>query len=66
MQDVYKNVEKYNLGKKHKVLIAFDDMIADMITNKNLNPIVTELFVRGSKFNISIICITHSCYKVPK
>ena len=66
MQDVYKNVEKYNLGKKHKVLIAFDDMIADMITNKNLNPIVTELFVRGSKFNISIIYITQSCYKVPK
>ena len=61
MQDVYKNVEKYNLGKKHKVLIAFDDMIADMITNKNLNPIVTERFIRGSKFNISIIFITQSC-----
>ena len=66
MQDVYKNVEKYNLGKKHKVLIVFDDMIADMITNKNLNPIVTERFIRGSKFNISIIFITQSCYKVPK
>ena len=61
MQDVYKNVEKYNLGKKHKVLIVFDDMIADMITNKNLNPIVTERFIRGSKFNISIIFITQSC-----
>ena len=61
MQDVYKNVEKYNLGKNHKVLIVFDDMIADMITNKNLNPIVTERFIRGSKFNISIIFITQSC-----
>ena len=47
MQDVYKNIADYNLGKKRKVLIGFDDMIADMINNKKLNPIVTELFIRG-------------------
>ena len=47
MQDVYKNIENYNPGKKRKVLIVFDDMIADMINNKKLNPIVTELFVRS-------------------
>ena len=47
MQDVYKNIEDYNLGKKRKVLIGFDDMIADMINNKKLSPIVTELFIRG-------------------
>ena len=47
MQDVYKNIEEYNLGKKRKVLLVFDDMIADMIYNKKLNPIVTELFLRG-------------------
>ena len=47
MQDVYKNIEDYNLGKKRKVLIGFDDVIADMINNKKLNPIVTELFIRG-------------------
>ena len=41
MQDVYKNIEEYNLGKKRKVLIFFDDMIADMINNQKLNPIVT-------------------------
>ena len=45
MQDVYKNIEDYNLRKKRKVLIVFDDMIADMINNKKLNPIVTELFI---------------------
>ena len=44
MQDVYKNIEEYNLGKKYKVLIAFDDMIADMINDKKLNPIVIEDF----------------------
>ena len=40
MQDVYKNIEEYNPGKKRKVLIVFDDMIADMINNKKLNPVV--------------------------
>ena len=66
MQDVYKNIEDYNPGKKRKVLIIFDDMIADMINNKKLNPIVTELFIRGRKLNISIVFITQSYFKVPK
>ena len=47
MQDVYKNIEEYTLKKKLKVLIVFDDMIADMINNKSLNPIATDLFIRG-------------------
>ena len=58
MQDVYKNIDDYNLRKKRKVLIAFDDMIADMINNNKLNSIVTELFIRGRKLNISIVFIT--------
>ena len=66
MQDVYKNIEEYNPGKKRKVLIVFDDMIADMINNKKLNPIVTELFIRGRKLNISIVFIMQSYFKVPK
>ena len=52
--------------KKRKVLIAFDDMIADMINNEKLNPIVTRLFIRGRKFNISIVFITESYFRVPK
>ena len=47
MQDVYKNIEDYNPGQKRKILIMFDDMIADMINNKKPNPVVTELFIRG-------------------
>ena len=66
MQDVYKNIEDYNPIKKRKVPIIFDDMIADMISNNKLNPIVTELFIRGRKFNISIFFITQSYFKVPK
>ena len=66
MQDVYKNIEDYNPGKKRKILIVFDDTIADMINNKKLNPIVTELFIRGRKLNISIVFITQSYFKVSK
>ena len=66
MQDVYKNIEEYNLKKKHKILIVFDDMVADMIINKNLNPIITELFIRDRKLNISVVFVTQSYFKVPK
>ena len=57
MQDVYKNIEEYHKGKKRKLLIVFDGMIADMINNKNLNSVVTKLFIRGRKLNISIVFI---------
>ena len=66
MQDVYKNLEDYNPIKNRKILIVFDDMIADMINNNKLNPIVTELLIRGRKPNISIVCTTQSYFKVPK
>ena len=66
MQDVYKNIEDYNPNKECKILIIFDDMIADMINNKKLNPVVTELFIRGRKLDISIVFITQSYFKVPK
>ena len=66
MQDVYKNVDEYNPDKENKILIVFDDMIADMIHNKKLNSIVTELFIRGRKLNISLVFITQSYFKVPK
>ena len=49
MQDVYKNIDKYIIGKKCTILIVFDDMIADMINNKKINPVVAELLIRGRK-----------------
>ena len=61
-----KKNKEYNPGKKRKVLIVFDDMITDMINNKKLNPVVTELFIRGRKVNISIVFITQSYFKVLK
>ena len=66
MRDVYKNIDKYNLDKENKILIVFDDMIADMIHNKKLNSVVTELFIRGRKLNISLVLFTQSYFKVPK
>ena len=58
MCDVYKNINYYNPDKENKILIVFDDMIADMIHNKKLNSIVTELFIRDRKLNISLVFIT--------
>ena len=66
MQDVYKNIEDYNPIKKRKILIVYNDMVADMINNNKLNPIVTEFFIRGRKLNISIVFITQLYFKVPK
>ena len=66
MEDVYKNIENYNPGKKCKILIVFDDMITDMINNKKLSPVVTELFIRDRKLNIYMVFITQSYFKVPK
>ena len=66
MHDVYKNIHDYNPDKENKILIVFDDMIADMIHNKKLNSIVTEFFIRGRKLNIFLVFITQSYFKVPK
>ena len=66
MHDLYKNINDYNPDKEIKILIVFDDMIADMINNKKLNSIVTELFIRGRKLNISLVFITQSYFKVPR
>ena len=66
MQDVYKNIDEYNVDKERKILIFFDDMIADMINNKKLNSIVTKLFIRGRKLVISLVFITQSYFKVQK
>ena len=66
IDDIYKYIEKLNPNKKGKILIVFDDMIADMFSNKELDPIVTELFIRHGKLNIFLVLITQSYFSVPK
>ena len=65
MQEFYKDIEEYNPGK-NKILIVFDDLIADMISNNKLNSIVTELIIRGRELNISVAFITQSYFEVPE
>ena len=65
MQDVYKNDKEYNLERKGKVLIVSDDMTADMINNKKINPVVTKLYISGRKLNILITFFAQSFFKLP-
>ena len=66
IQDVYKNIEEYNPRRKRKVLIIFDDMIADMISIKKFNPVLIELFIRSRKLNISLNFIKQFYFSAPK
>ena len=66
MDDIYKIIEEYNPNKKRKMLKKSNDVIGVILNNKKLNPIVTELFIRGKKLNISLIFITQSCFAVPE
>ena len=60
MDDVYENIDNYNPSRKRKILIVFDDMIADIMTNKKFQAIIKELFIRCRKLNISLVFITQS------
>ena len=64
--DVYENLKYYNPTKKRRVLIVFDNMIADMQSNRKLSTKVTELFLRGRKIKMSLVFISQSYFKVPK
>ena len=66
MGDVYQNIDDYNLNRKRKILIFFDDMIADIMKNKKFQVIIKELFIRCRKLNISLVFITQSYFSVPK
>ena len=66
MNDVYENIDLYNPNRKRKILIVFDDMIADIMTNKKFQSIIEELFIRCRKIDISLVFITQSYFSVPK
>ena len=66
MDEVYENIDNYNLNSKRKILIAFDDMIAEIMTDKIIQSIIKELFIRCRKLNISLVFITQSYFSVPK
>ena len=66
MDDVYENIDKHNSNRKRKILIVFDDMIADIMTNKKFQAIIKELCIRCRKLNILLVFITQSYFSVPK
>ena len=66
MDDVYKNINDYTPSSRRKKLIACDDMIADMITNKKFQTTIKELFIRCRKLNISLVAFAQSYFSVPK
>ena len=66
MDDVYNNIDDYSPRRKRKIIIVFDDMIADIMTNKRFQAINKELFIRCRKLNISLVFITQSYFSVPK
>ena len=66
MNDIYENIEECIPNKKRKMLIDFDHMIADRLSNKKLNPIVTELFIRGIKLNLSLVFIKQFLFRCSK
>ena len=66
VDDIYENLEDYNPTKKRRMLIVFDDTIADMESNKKLSPIVSELFLRGRKLNVLLVFLSQSFFQVPK
>ena len=66
MDDIYENINDYNPIRKRTKLIIFDDMIADIMSNKKFKAIIKELFIRCRKLNISLVFITQSYFSVPK
>ena len=66
MDGVYENINDYNPNRRRKILIVFDDMIADIMTNKKFQAMLKELFIRCRKMNISLVFITQSYFSVPK
>ena len=66
MDDVYENINNYKSNRKRKLLIVFDDMIADIMTNKRFQAIIKELFIRCRQLNISLVFISQSYFSVPK
>ena len=66
MDDVYENIDDYNSSRRRKILIVFDGMITDIMTNKKFQPIIKELFTRCRKLNISLVFIAQSYFSIPK
>ena len=66
MDDVYEDINDYNPNRQRKIVIVFDDMIVDIMSNKKFEAMIKELFIRCRKPNILLVFITQSYFSVPK
>ena len=66
MEDICRNIEQYNIGKERRITLVFEDMIVDMINNKKLISLITELLMTSTKLNISLFFTTQSSFRVSK
>ena len=66
MDDVYNNINDYSPNRKRRIFIVFEDMIANIMTNKDFQAIIKELFIRCRKLNLSLVFMTQSDFFVPK
>ena len=66
IDDIYENIDEYNPNKKRKILVVYNEMIADIMSNKKIHATTKELFIRCKKLNISLVFITQSFFSVPK
>ena len=66
MDDIYENIEEYNPNKKCQIMIVFDIIFIDMLSNRNFNSTVNELIIRDRKLDISLVFITLSYFSIPK
>ena len=66
MDDIYENIEQYNPNKKCQIMIVFDIIFIDMLSNRNFNSTVNELIIRDRKLDISLVFITLSYFSIPK
>ena len=66
MDDIYNNIDDCNPSRKRKILIVFDDMVADIKANKKFQTIIKKLFIRCRELNISLVFITQSYFSVSK
>ena len=66
MNDVYENIDNYRPNRNRQILIVFDDMIADIMTNEKFQSIIKELFIKCRKLNVSLVFITQSYFLLQK
>ena len=66
MSNIYENIGEYNPNKKHKILIVFDEMVAGVLSDKELSPVAADVLISRRKLNTYLAFIKQSYFAAPK